>query len=371
MMLRQAFFDAFRAVLPSEPGIAVIHSSIADLAPPPEFQKADILSVLDRLIETGWTFALPAFTLSFCQGRPFHYRQSPSEVGLLADWLLEARGDAKRTPHPMYSFAVAGPAADEIAACRSTTTFGDDSPFAVFERKNATLVMLGCGWKYCTQYHRYEEEAKVPQRYFKEFAGRADLGDGSGDREVSSTMFVRDLALNPQNDFTRAEARLRDEGLIATRPLLHGQIETVPLADFARVCRELLRDDPLTFVQNRSAVRDALTTRSQSAGQPSTPVNASEKAVVSPAVSEAASVDGHSPAESIVRQLLKLPVDADLGQAALGVTPGWDSLKQIEILVSLESAFDIRFLSSEMESLHRFADLDAICRKKLAERGSP
>jgi acyl carrier protein len=228
--------------------------------------------------------------------------------------------------------------------------------------------MLGCGWKYCTQYHRYEEEAKVPQRFLKEFVGRADLGDGLGEREVRATMFVRDLALNPQNDFTRAEARLRDERLIATCPLLHAQIEAVRLADFARVCRELLNDDPLTFVLNRSAVAEALAKRSPSAEHPSSKITAPEQSEGPPPVSEVAPVDGHSPTALLVRQLLELPANADLSEAALGITPGWDSLKQIEILVSVESAFDIRFLSSEMESLHRFTDLDSLCRKKIAER---
>jgi aminoglycoside N3'-acetyltransferase/acyl carrier protein len=367
-MMRQVFLDVFSAVLGPEPGIAVIHSSLADLAPPAEFRKSDILDAMDRLIADGWTIALPAFTLSFCQGRPFRASRSPSEVGQLADWLLVSRGDARRTPHPMYSFTVAGPAADKIAACRSTTTFGDDSPFGLFERENATLVMLGCGWKYCTQYHRYEEEAKVPQRLFKEFAGRADLGDGLGEREVRATMFVRDLELNPVNDFTRAEARLRDERLIATCPLLHAQIEAVRLVDFARVCRELLNDDPLTFVENRTAIAAALAIRSPAAGQAPLKTMGPAKSGVPSLVSHVPTSEGHSPTASLVRQLLKLPENVDLREAALGITPGWDSLKQIEILVSLESEFDIRFLSSEMESLHRFTDLDALCRTKLAER---
>ncbi len=45
--------------------------------------------------------------------------------------------------------------------------------------EDATLVMLGCGWKYCTQFHRYEEQAAVPYRYYKEFVGQADFADGA------------------------------------------------------------------------------------------------------------------------------------------------------------------------------------------------
>lgn len=268
MMLRQAFVNAFCAVLEEEPGIAVIHSSLADLAPSREFRKWDVLYVLDRLIEKGWTIALPAFTLSFCQGRPFHISRSPSEAGVLADWFLDTRPDASRTPHPIYSFAVAGPAARRIMACPSATTFGADSPFGLFERENATLVMLGCGWKYCTQYHRYEEQAAAPHRYFKEFVGTADLGDGKGSREVRAKMYVRDLGLDPVNDFAPAEERLRADGLIKTFPLLHAQIESARVTEFAHDCRELLSADPLAFVQNRSAVAAALATRSRAAEQP-------------------------------------------------------------------------------------------------------
>jgi acyl carrier protein len=83
-----------------------------------------------------------------------------------------------------------------------------------------------------------------------------------------------------------------------------------------------------------------------------------------------ASEDGHSLAGPLVRKLLRLPANADLSDAGLGVTPGWDSLKHIELLLALESALGIRFGAGEMEFLHRFTELDALCQKKLAARGS-
>jgi FkbH-like protein len=267
-MMRQALFDSLRAVLGPEPGIVVIHSSLANLAPPANFRPADALDGLGRLIENGWTIALPAFTFSFCQGRPYHYMQSPSEVGLLADWLLQSRGDARRTPHPIYSFAVSGPAASRIAACRSTTTFGDDSPFGLFERENATLVMLGCGWKYCTQFHCSEEKAAVPYRYFKDFVGQADVGDGQGQHEMRATMYVRELAINPITDFSVAEARLRAAGLIASAPLFRAEVESARAGDQARISRELLSADPFALLHNRSAVAHSLAVRSRAAEQP-------------------------------------------------------------------------------------------------------
>jgi FkbH-like protein len=76
-----------------------------------------------------------------------------------------------------------------------------------------------------------------------------------------------------------------------------------------------------------------------------------------------------SPAAAVVRKLLRLSPETDLRQAGLGSTPGWDSLKHIELLVTLESTLGIRFGSGEMEGAHRFSELDSLCRQKLAAKG--
>jgi short-subunit dehydrogenase/acyl carrier protein len=86
-----------------------------------------------------------------------------------------------------------------------------------------------------------------------------------------------------------------------------------------------------------------------------------------PATTTIAAHAGSSPAASIVRKVLRLAGTADLADAALGVTPGWDSLKHIELIVEIEAALGIHFRSEEMEAVHRFAELDALCRKKLAQ----
>ena len=78
-----------------------------------------------------------------------------------------------------------------ILDCPSSTTYGPDSPFGLFDREDARLVMLGCGWQACTQFHHYEEQAKVPYRSYKTFLGEADLGGSS--RRLEAKMYVRDL----------------------------------------------------------------------------------------------------------------------------------------------------------------------------------
>lgn len=244
--------DAIRDVLPARPGIAVIHSSLSALVAPAEFTRWDVLAALDALVRDGWTIALPAFTFSFCGGKAFDVAESPSEVGILADWALAGLGYAYRTPHPIYSFVTAGPCAQSLISRQALTTFGEGSAFEFFEQENATIVMLGCDWKYCTQFHRYEELAAVGYRHFKDFAGRARFFES--DEAVAARMYVRDLKIDAENDFSPAVESLRERKAIATGQLWRGKIETVCASDLAATCRAQLQENSLAYVKNSTGI---------------------------------------------------------------------------------------------------------------------
>ena len=128
--------------------------------------------------------------------------KSLSETGILAEKVLQNFSSAKRTNHPIYSFVVIGKKCNELLSLEYKTTFGISSPFEWFEKNNALVAMVGCDWKYCTQFHRYEELAKVKYREYKIFEGQADYGNGL--KYVQTKMFVRTLDLNPINDFSPA-----------------------------------------------------------------------------------------------------------------------------------------------------------------------
>ncbi len=70
----------------------------------------------------------------------------------------------------------------------------------------------------------------------------------------------------------------------------------------------------------------------------------------------------------IARELLRLPQSMDLADAALGITPGWDSLRHIELLLAIESKLQIRFAGDEMEHSHSLATLEALAERKLSEK---
>ncbi len=75
---------------------------------------------------------LPAFAFAFCRGKEYHYRDSASEVGILAG--LGAGWYARRAAHraSIYSFVVLGRRAAEILDCSGETAFGAGSTFELF-----------------------------------------------------------------------------------------------------------------------------------------------------------------------------------------------------------------------------------------------
>lgn len=68
---------------------------------------------------------------------------------------------------------------------------------------------------------------------------------------------------------------------------------------------------------------------------------------------------------STVRRKLALPMDADLSGGGVGITPGWDSLRHIELVLLLESTFGIHFASGEVEKALDYETLVQVVRRHL------
>lgn len=74
--------------------------------------------------------------------------------------------------------------------------------------------------------------------------------------------------------------------------------------------------------------------------------------------------------EDMVRRFFRLASDAGLDGAGLDLTPGWDSLRHIELMLVVEDAFGVRFSSAEMSETTTFPGLAALLRAKAAPGAS-
>ncbi|MGW2842956.1 HAD-IIIC family phosphatase [Streptomyces sp. NPDC001493] len=243
---RDELYAALRSAIDPADRLVVLHSSLFAFRTPADGLRGDLLAALRGLLADGVTLALPAVTFEFCRTKEYHHRRSVPNTGVLVEWFLDLP-EVRRTPHPVYSFAVAGPLAEELTACRPDTAFGADTVFEVFEREAARIVTVGASWNSCTQVHRYEELAEVPYRHHMKVAGTADFGDGPAGLDL--TMIVRDTALDSTLDFTPVFDRLRDTGRMASAGLWGTALESVSTTDLAQVCGEMLAEDPWVLLR--------------------------------------------------------------------------------------------------------------------------
>lgn len=259
-------YNKIRSVVDDNDKVIVIHSSLFKFRTTEEQLKWPLLNALQSLVHDGYTIAIPAFTFSFTKNKHFDITKNTSEVGILAEWVQDLIA-AKRTTHPIYSFIVLGDLSEKIITCKNTTTFGNDSCFAYFEQINARIIMFGCSWKFCTQFHFYEEESKVPYREYKEFSGKLYSNDKYV-KDVSASMYVRKLNCCPVNDFTEIESDLNNKELISKTNILDVGIESTDCLSIGQICRKHLAENIFSLINNENRVQFDLSKEQDKANLP-------------------------------------------------------------------------------------------------------
>jgi aminoglycoside 3-N-acetyltransferase len=207
--------------------------------------------LLDTLVDaTGArSLLMPTFTGGFGAGVCDLDREI-SQTGVLSE-AFRTRPGVRRTLSAFFSFAVSGPAADEVLDLAPADAWGDGSLYDWMERRDVRCLMFGTHPTHSSYHHRVEWLARdvVAYRFPKTFGGRV-IREG---REIglTETLFVRRLAPEAVNDFTTLLPLLERIGMRTARVkgisiAAHDARPLIPLA------LDAVRRDPLVFVKNRS-----------------------------------------------------------------------------------------------------------------------
>lgn len=178
------------------------------------FDANQLLDALQRAVGEEGTILIRTFNWDFCHGVPFNYKTTRSRVGVLGNVALK-RADFKRTKHPLYSWCVWGKEQKFLTEIDPADSFGDDSIFAILEEKNAKFLRIGdLQGDSLTCVHLWEERAKLPVRYIKQFTGQYIDADGSY-AEKTYSMFVRDLDYRFIGEREHIEKKLNEKEVVA------------------------------------------------------------------------------------------------------------------------------------------------------------
>lgn len=179
--------------------------------------ETDLNILIDGIINIigpEGTLVFPTFNWSFCGGTPFDYYKTPAKTGSLCK-IAMARGDFKRTKHPIYSFCVWGKDQEELCAMTNKSSFGNDSPFAYMVENGYRNLFIDKDLQHSFVFVHYVEQSvgHLHYRYLKDFT--ADYTDENGvtDRRTYD-MNVRDLDMDVQNVIYAFEDEFEEKGIM-------------------------------------------------------------------------------------------------------------------------------------------------------------
>jgi len=150
-----------------------------------------VIDVMQELMGKDGTVLFPAFNFqSWTETHYFDVKETPSKMGMITEQ-ARLRPNAKRTPHPIYSFSALGARADEFSKTEDVEAYGPNSSFALFHKLNATIISIGLDFNNSFSMHHYiEYNVGCDYRRVKEFAG-IYMGYDRVPQTKKYSMFVR------------------------------------------------------------------------------------------------------------------------------------------------------------------------------------
>ena len=168
----------------------MVHSSFRSLGPT-ENGPDTLIDALQDAVGPQGTVLYPTFNFkSWTEQHYWDAEETPSDMGALTEF-ARLRPGARRSPHPIYSFAALGAQADAFAACDDPEAYGDDSVFGLFHRLDGRILSFGLHFNSTFSMHHYVERVVgVDYRRPKRFAGLY-LKAGEEAQVKTYTMYVR------------------------------------------------------------------------------------------------------------------------------------------------------------------------------------
>ena len=183
-----------------------------------------------RQVGPEGTLVVLTCTESFARDNvPFNYEQSPSEQGVLSEFIRNKKGTI-RSLHPLFSVAAYGAKSQRICGTGiCNTAFGYGSPFQKLYEMDAQILCIGVDLLSITFVHHVEQMYGVPYGYTKEWDNKVYRGGKISNERFFA--FVRYLDSDINYNFSKMQNLLLENGLAKKSPLGLGAIWSVSARD--------------------------------------------------------------------------------------------------------------------------------------------
>jgi aminoglycoside 3-N-acetyltransferase len=190
MLNKKDLLNGFEKTNVKKGGTIVVHTSYKSLGGV-EGGVDTVINAMLELVGRNGTVLFPAFNFqSWTETHYFDVMETPSKMGMITEQ-ARLKPDAKRTPHPIYSFSALGACAEEFSKTEDVEAYGPNSVFALFHKLNATIISIGLDFNNSFSMHHYiEYNVGCDYRRVKEFAG-VYMGYDRVPQIKKYSMFVR------------------------------------------------------------------------------------------------------------------------------------------------------------------------------------
>ncbi|MBI5823975.1 MAG: AAC(3) family N-acetyltransferase [Chloroflexi bacterium] len=171
MLTKKELLNGFGQIGIKNGDTVIVHTSYKSLGGVEGGADA-VIDAFIELVGANGTVMFPAFNFqSWTETHYFDVLETPSKMGMITE-LARLRPNAKRTPHPIYSFSALGARADEFSRTEDVEAYGPNSAFALFHKINGTIVSIGLDFNSTFSMHHYiEYNVGCDYRRVKEFSG--------------------------------------------------------------------------------------------------------------------------------------------------------------------------------------------------------
>lgn len=225
--------------------VVMVHSSYKSLRGVSEGPDGLIDAVQEFVGDNG-TVLIPTFNFT-CWPDEHYYDilESPSEMGVVTEF-ARMRKEFKRTPHPIYSFAVCGKHQNAFVEAPSLSTMGENSVFELFHRLNGLIISIGLDYNDSfTFVHHVEYSANAKHRRVKDFGG-VYLDSKRNISNKKFQMYVR--STKKSKTFVNPALEVMEkEGIINNFLLGNAKIDYSFAQEYYSRCFSLVSEDPKLF----------------------------------------------------------------------------------------------------------------------------
>lgn len=202
-----------------------------------------VIDAMQELIGKDGTVLFPAFNFqSWTETHYFDVLETPSKMGMITEQ-ARLRPNAKRTPHPIYSFSALGKRADEFSKTEDVEAYGPNSAFALFHKLNAMIVSIGLDFNNSFSMHHYiEYNVGCDYRRTKEFAG-IYMGYDRKPQIKTYTMYVRNHE-RVKTYITPGMNDLLHAGVIKEIPVGAAKVHYLTANEFFEHMSVIVREQP-------------------------------------------------------------------------------------------------------------------------------